>query len=165
MTLHPAHPRSRGEHGGRHLTRRGARGSSPLARGTQEAQKEAGHPHRLIPARAGNTCKASSARRFSAAHPRSRGEHLPLPLQPQPAPGSSPLARGTLTLSASVMSALRLIPARAGNTWNVATKAWVNTAHPRSRGEHSFLSRIFGYSRGSSPLARGTPPMDCLARG
>ena len=74
--------------------------------------------------------------RATAAHPRSRGEHITWLGGQPPAGGSSPLARGTRAAVQSYMENIRLIPARAGNTaeqrpWNGAP-----TAHPRSRGEH-----------------------------
>ena len=91
-----AHPRSRGEHGATFAAFRDPSGSSPLARGTQAV-----HPGRvdapgLIPARAGNTSRGLKSRPRRRAHPRSRGEHLRQQLHRTPAPGSSPLARGTL---------------------------------------------------------------------
>ena len=70
-----AHPRSRGEHSIGHGTWMFARGSSPLARGTQ---RRIPPPHRrpgLIPARAGNTAWLQASTPWSEAHPRSRGEH------------------------------------------------------------------------------------------
>ena len=110
------HPRSRGEHlkaliGGMKWC-----GSSPLARGTHEegAQgvfREGSSPLargtlrwflwlypglRLIPTRAGNTFSSTSCAHLPAAHPRSRGEHLGNFVGTLFAPGSSPLARGTL---------------------------------------------------------------------
>ena len=51
----------------------------------------------------------------------------------------------------------RLIPARAGNTSTLERRIFRLKAHPRSRGEHGFLSVWGKVSDGSSPLARGTP--------
>ena len=131
-----AHPRSRGEHHGsassfvRHL------GSSPLARGTRSRLAGLSRKPWLIPARAGNTNKATPESTSSAAHPRSRGEHRPLATPTEGATGSSPLARGTQPYALVKMDELRLIPARAGNTNTPrAARAW-RAAHPRSRGEH-----------------------------
>ena len=71
--------------------------------------------------------------------------------------GSSPLARGTLIRRRPPFPALRLIPARAGNTGTRLAGASRSPAHPRSRGEH-MTSNPSGIGRGgSSPLARGTP--------
>ena len=111
-----AHPRSRGEHNVLDSTQDGALGSSPLARGTQDAAGLPSYLTGLIPARAGNTSVSLSVRLASRAHPRSRGEHswchwfryVPL--------GSSPLARGTPIARCAAWFAWGLIPARAGNT-------------------------------------------------
>ena len=70
-----AHPRSRGEHShiqGRHIN---TRGSSPLARGTQNSCRSWIDPAGLIPARAGNTRHRVERVKSCRAHPRSRGEH------------------------------------------------------------------------------------------
>ena len=50
------------------------------------------------------------------AHPRSRGEHLKETGIPVDISGSSPLARGTLTIGEFKDLIAGLIPARAGNT-------------------------------------------------
>ena len=50
-----AHPRSRGEHSACLRNSTSASGSSPLARGTQNAEDQTPQATRLIPARAGNT--------------------------------------------------------------------------------------------------------------
>ena len=133
------------------------RGSSPLARGTQVLLSSNAAPNRLIPARAGNTCWVRSWLLLSAAHPRSRGEHSALAPLFLVAVGSSPLARGTHPDSLSPDSDHRLIPARAGNTMSNVPVLTAQTAHPRSRGEHSGVSLPGLSLHGSSPLARGTP--------
>ena len=71
-----AHPRSRGEHAGGVDVWEGVVGSSPLARGTPVFLSLVIIGFRLIPARAGNTCRRRGLRATSAAHPRSRGEHV-----------------------------------------------------------------------------------------
>ena len=115
---------------------------------------------RLIPARAGNIGRHTTASPRTPAHPRSRGEHRLAKDENGQYFGSSPLARGTWWHLSSVKAPGRLIPARAGNmAWGGEGRGG-SKAHPRSRGEHAvcdgFLAGIFG----SSPLARGTysPP-------
>ena len=89
------------------------------------------------------------------AHPRSRGENQDGPRQPQAVPGSSPLTRGKL-LVAIVREALRgLIPAHAGKTRPTRDTRPKYRAHPRSRGENTWLLPRGQYARGSSPLTRG----------
>ena len=70
-----AHPRSRGEHDSHFVPEKGAKGSSPLARGTQPIAAFMDAPTGLIPARAGNTADYRRGNRCARAHPRARGEH------------------------------------------------------------------------------------------
>ena len=58
-----------------------------------------------------------------------------------------------------MLAALRLIPARAGNTSNLPRRAEATPAHPRSRGEHCSVIKLTKLFVGSSPLARGTRAM------
>ena len=131
-----AHPRSRGEHQipappGVNLS-----GSSPLARGTLLKSGNISQYAGLIPARAGNTPKLKGRLKHLRAHPRSHGEHTQKVLGSTSAfgssphsrrehryasaterwpLGSSPLARGALTVHQHGRHLVRLIPARAGN--------------------------------------------------
>ena len=72
--------------------------------------------------------------------------------------GSSPLARGPLTIRRHTIHTRRLIPARAGTTAPVAPAVNHDGAHPRSRGDHPVLIIMVPKLLGSSPLARG--PLD-----
>ena len=114
----------------------GYSGSSPLARGTLAVAIRAVVLVGLIPARAGNTEDMHAPYGYLQAHPRSRGEHGCLLKAGNAAGGSSPLARGTLTMARRLKRVWGLIPARAGNTRSCRVASWVK--------------------RGSSPLARGT---------
>ena len=151
-----AHPRSRGEH----LTVLSASvvcpGSSPLARGTLSLRDLSHRGERLIPARAGNIVHRGHRSPRHSAHPRSRGEHTMGAEEVNRERGSSPLARGTFPFSLGVLYGFRLIPARAGNISQPRIGSFCRSAHPRSRGEHSFQPLNVEGSRGSSPLARGT---------
>ena len=98
-----------------------------------------------------------SGTRRTRAHPRSRGEHLPVRLPGFPSPGSSPLARGTRGVCEGLEERGGLIPARAGNTPKVRCRGCCVGAHPRSRGEHASGEVLIDRALGSSPLARGTP--------
>ena len=110
-------------------------GSSPLARGAHGQGPCPVGADGLIPARAGSTDCRSSSGPPPRAHPRSRGEHIPLVNAKTGAQGSSPLARGAL-VGRQVLPVRRgLIPARAGST------------RCPSIGD--------GCRKGSSPLARG----------
>ncbi len=136
-THHTAHPRSRGEHRAMLFTSAESGGSSPLARGTYDIRGPMRGPARLIPARAGNIYPFIELLGSVQAHPRSRGEHPAGWVSPVFADGSSPLARGTLEPYLRPGLRARLIPARAGNIAPPQHASALDSAHPRSRGEHS----------------------------
>ena len=110
----------------------------------------------LIPACAGNTEFWTCALTAAWAHPRSRGEHMPLLLPKLVESGSSPLARGTRLMARYGNILLGLIPARAGDTPVPRRSYTMFRAHPRSRGEHKYQVPDSHPEPGSSPLARGT---------
>ena len=93
---------------------------------------------------------------MTLAHPRSRGEHRPCSSSTALTVGSSPLARGTFQWFSEAYTAMRLIPARAGNISFLCLFSSSSAAHPRSRGEHSYDTPAMAPRCGSSPLARGT---------
>ena len=73
--------------------------------------------------------------------------------------GSSPLARGLRGPLSFVDRLARIIPARAGFT-RPGTAAYSPSAdHPRSRGVYQSRRPIPASTTGSSPLARGLPPV------
>ena len=92
---------------------------------------------RFIPAYAGNTSTLSSQVKDITVHPRLRGEHV--------------------VWIHWYAEYLRFIPAYAGNTDPAAYKHTLAAVHPRLRGEHIYCVLNILYSRGSSPLTRGTP--------
>ena len=92
-------------------------------------------------------------------HPRSRGVYCSTSHFGSRIVGSSPLARGLLLLLAHIRVILGIIPARAGFTnvvWYGSDEAW---DHPRSRGVYFLDDFRTQISIGSSPLARGLPPI------
>ena len=137
-----AHPRSRGEHHSVSPSSRRVRGSSPLTRGARgHTGLRRGHSG-LIPAHAGSTVGCSPTGRTTRAHPRSRGEHLPVRCCSAGRAGSSPLTRGALPTCRWTRRWCRLIPAHAGSTRIRKCLVSLRGAHPRSRGEHRW--RAFG---------------------
>ena len=118
LTSHllPVYPRWRGEHQKSAAERLVTAGLSPLARGTH--MKSGAHLNfiRFIPAGAGNTGDSWPARVSPSVYPRWRGEHFQGDIQHNVTAGLSPLARGTLRISAAVPVLTRFIPAGAGNT-------------------------------------------------
>ena len=131
-------------------------GSSPLARGTRGGKRYWILRRGLIPARAGNTEEHEYPNDSFWAHPRSRGEHRVVVIAEPNDSGSSPLARGTLSVGERHVRFAGLIPARAGNTGGFVMSAAGLWAHPRSRGEHLAGVGLGALLMGSSPLARGT---------
>ncbi len=70
--------------------------------------------------------------------------------------GLSPLARGARHSQADPATALRFIPAGAGNTPASSVYSARSPVYPRWRGEHYYLDVCRIEDRGLSPLARGT---------
>ncbi len=131
------HPRERGEHPTRCLAQHILHGSSPRARGTLQSRNTHGPGNRFIPASAGNTAGCTYGQQRRTVHPRERGEHS-IPSIPGIRPtGSSPRARGTLTVRPWSRSPVRFIPASAGNTQRSILPNLKPSVHPRERGEHN----------------------------
>ena len=116
------HPRTRGEH--LEWRDNGVRydGSSPHTRGTLRSRHGKRCWRRFIPAHAGNTFCARFCPRFSAVHPRTRGEHA--------------------CIQVVCNSRVRFIPAHAGNTSATPIGAICPAVHPRTRGEHSSCNML-----------------------
>ena len=109
-------------------------GSSPLARGLHLGVAATAVRGRIIPARAGFTTRFAPRRRAEGDHPRSRGVYASGPSFRCRTAGSSPLARGLLSLTPVHTGWSRIIPARAGFT---RRRSWSRPGcrdHPRSRG-------------------------------
>ena len=150
-----AHPRSRGENGyrlGHNVT---FLGSSPLTRGKLDARRLGGDRPRLIPAHAGKTSPLRAGPTCPQAHPRSRGENSLTETSQEIDWGSSPLTRGKRQRDRARRRTDGLIPAHAGKTPDRLAPALLARAHPRSRGENSWLPSDTRTTLGSSPLTRG----------
>ena len=85
-----------------------------------------------------------------------RGKHVS---ERCPWSGSSPRARGTPQATWRLTGDKRFIPAGAGNTSPSDPALSAPAVHPRGRGEHYVRIRKLGDRYGSSPRARGTPPV------
>ena len=153
------HPRSRGVYWA--LRRRTGRrsGSSPLARGLPDLRHKIVGLGRIIPARAGFTTPFSNIPRMDWDHPRSRGVYRTRGSRIRFPTGSSPLARGLLPAWCDDYHFTRIIPARAGFTTRTRIVGLMVTDHPRSRGVYIEYVRYPFSPGGSSPLARGLPPV------
>ena len=158
------HPRSRGVYPTSGCRSTAGPGSSPLARGLHRLGFGLRLHHGIIPARAGFTTRCAPRRTTSADHPRSRGVYEPVDGGTDNDQGSSPLARGLLKDATPVAAALGIIPARAGFTFIHVGRRRAPRDHPRSRGVYQLDRRTKVRDLGSSPLARGLPPMVVTSR-
>ena len=152
-----AHPRSRGENIAAAPCCGTTPGSSPLTRGKHGAEPGESLDQGLIPARAGKTDEEPRRGGAQRAHPRSRGENVPVWFRAVSGRGSSPLARGKLASCSFVSTRPRLIPAHAGKTGSLTPHSASQRAHPRSRGENHAPLPTRLVEHGSSPLTRGKP--------
>ena len=114
------HPRSRGVYA--HFAEGGivGWGSSPLARGLRVPTASIPDESGIIPARAGFTNESTSSQDSHSDHPRSRGVYFSMAPAGSVRMGSSPLARGLLTVPVDKNAAAGIIPARAGFTCSAA---------------------------------------------
>ena len=159
ISIGPAHPRSRGENGGRWFRWPSRVGSSPLTRGKPALPWTPSLLGRLIPAHAGKTLRVILPPHVCRAHPRSRGENRRLQGHRRGGRGSSLLTRGKPDDSYHEYRRVRLIPAHAGKTvWSVF-QLGDPSAHPRSRGENRTVRMVSPPQAGSSPLTRGKPTL------
>ena len=131
-------------------------GSSPWARGTLHIRPGHNRFRRFIPVVTGNTKLFVKVIEHGAVHPRGHGEHINNILTVHPLAGSSPWARGTLTLTAVGKTGSRFIPVGTGNTPIFAMRSQYSSVHPRGHGEHQYLRYVLNIHAGSSPWARGT---------
>ncbi len=155
MTI-AVHPRASGEHSHSPTSCPCNCGSSPRERGTLRGLVVEAHGCRFIPARAGNTHRASGQASHGSVHPRASGEHAHAARHAEHVAGSSPRERGTLLHRAPHPLEHRFIPARAGNTYSALRKSRSATVHPRASGEHVHVGFSPARRDGSSPRERGT---------
>ena len=153
------HPRSRGVYSAARLASFARLGSSPLARGLQGGENIRRDLRGIIPARAGFTHAVLRVHGVVGDHPRSRGVYQDLADIYAGEKGSSPLARGLLPATDYDGRDRGIIPARAGFTPGLALRCAHRRDHPRSRGVYGSAPTGRSGSQGSSPLARGLPPV------
>ena len=149
------HPRSRGVYALTSDHWPGWPGSSPLARGLRCWIARQPQQSGIIPARAGFTRSAPRCVGSPRDHPRSRGVYPRCTMVSTGTSGSSPLARGLLTIRPDGRGGGGIIPARAGFTTGHHRPGSRRRDHPRSRGVYSTPTRRGEIYTGSSPLARG----------
>ena len=152
----PVHPRACGEQSLLRLPSVLRAGSSPRLRGTGLLRARFVREGRFIPAPAGNRAPRGFSTCVRTVHPRACGEQQkPLSTKSLSA-GSSPRLRGTDRADGLESRGCRFIPAPAGNSWDVTTRASGETVHPRACGEQFEVQGRDGADPGSSPRLRGT---------
>ncbi len=125
---------------GEHITtvpgHRIVKGSSPRVRGTRAC--------------------AALAYTSPVDHPRVCGEHLDDKTLYARQQGSSPRVRGTPRPPSNALNPTGIIPACAGNTSRMQSRAQAPRDHPRVCGEHGEDYGFIAGDLGSSPRVRGT---------
>ena len=127
-------------------------------RGTQDRFADVAFDVGIIPALAGNTCRAPTATPIWGDHPRACGEHHVVRAHEASSLGSSPRLRGTPAALYKPPPLIGIIPALAGNTSRFCACAICCWDHPRACGEHVGQKLFQVPVSGSSPRLRGTPP-------
>ena len=154
------HPRSRGVYSMRSNRTITPGGSSPLARGLLVSFLPRSACPGIIPARAGFTDIRYRTGGRTADHPRSRGVYSAPHKAQVTMRGSSPLARGLHQMKGAAITPCRIIPARAGFTFQAWVRNIHDADHPRSRGVYDGAAHGIEPVDGSSPLARGLLVVD-----
>ena len=125
-------------------------------RGTHEWRLRNEQGNGIIPAHAGNTRGLRSLVSSARDHPRACGEHTGTRRRLLVGSGSSPRMRGTLIEPEYLASLDGIIPAHAGNTYDVRPIRRRLRDHPRACGEHAAMCVDIAACGGSSPRMRGT---------
>ena len=110
---------------------------------------------RIIPARAGQTVTGVSIRSPPPDHPRACGANLRLRPTHCVVCGSSPRVRGKHVGTGGRRRRHRIIPARAGQTWEATRRPRPGSDHPRACGANHVIGFDPPYAVGSSPRVRG----------
>ena len=133
-------------------------GSSPRMRGKQRAFIENTLKPRIIPAHAGQTLAYYKPLQLPSDHPRACGANSALRPSNILQSGSSPRMRGKPRLCTAAISALRIIPAHAGQTCGGRRGPACSADHPRACGANIGVDVSDAFGCGSSPRMRGKLP-------
>ena len=154
--ISPDHPRACGEQASPHSHTALISGSPPRVRGTAPGIVDHDAAQGITPARAGNRLPARIVGNIWQDHPRACGEQELIQMYVANLLGSPPRVRGTAGHPPWYGYAVRITPARAGNSPSVCpahTGCW---DHPRACGEQSGGRRRIVRQAGSPPRVRGT---------
>ena len=151
----PDHPRACGANVHTAYQLRFPAGSSPRMRGKRLHDRCHRQRGRIIPAHAGQTDCRFDGVAGSADHPRACGANqAPGNVSPSSC-GSSPRMRGKRGADIAIPSALRIIPAHAGQTLSPPVHRPRPADHPRACGANHAGNGVMGGTAGSSPRMRG----------
>ncbi len=140
-------------------------GSSPRVRGTPTTANQRSVGQRIIPACAGDACRAARPHPPAPDHPRVCGGRFSASSANTSGTGSSPRVRGTLVDTRLRQVAARIIPACAGDAHRCATMSRRSADHPRVCGGRLDAGAKDDGLTGSSPRVRGTPAPARAAHG
>ena len=151
----PDHPRACGAN---HLLADNAdntAGSSPRVRGKPGWGRKRKAYLRIIPARAGQTGPPPGEAGEGPDHPRACGANARPTGHHDGLSGSSPRVRGKRCPAIRVVTRMRIIPARAGQTARSRCRCRTARDHPRACGANGHGQHVTVDVRGSSPRVRG----------
>ena len=149
------HPRACGANNKRGDEPGGEYGSSPRVRGKRRRHSPLPSPVRIIPARAGQTARRCSTAGPAPDHPRACGANARPTGHHDGLSGSSPRVRGKRCPAIRVVTRMRIIPARAGQTARSRCRCRTARDHPRACGANAGGSSRTRTTSGSSPRVRG----------
>ena len=129
-------------------------GSPPLTREQPARPQTAPTKHRITPAYAGTTCRATLVQRCRGDHPRLRGNNRFLSCPWGPCTGSPPLTREQLHEDHERVFPAGITPAYAGTTCIAFRGCDGLEDHPRLRGNNLLLLCRYAHRPGSPPLTR-----------
>ncbi len=132
------------------------RGRSPRARGSHWREMQAKLETGSIPACAGQSPGPRLCQCSPRVDPRVRGAVPPVYWRTSDSKGRSPRARGSLALSADVLSFSWSIPACAGQSVGLRLPLVPTRVDPRVRGAVRLRLMSRSQARGRSPRARGS---------
>ena len=155
--LTPDHPRACGANAGTCFTSCASVGSSPRMRGKRCDPSPRRRPRRIIPAHAGQTSQLEHSVYSPADHPRACGANVSSDGMLSRCTGSSPRMRGKPIISRVDGRSRRIIPAHAGQTWQLRQGTRRQPDHPRACGANCRQTHPPSFPSGSSPRMRGKP--------
>ncbi len=133
----PDHPRACGANGVAAVSVPDGHGSSPRMRGKRPPSPMVARSSRIIPAHAGQTVPVLRSSSSHSDHPRACGANLFNTSDELMRVGSSPRMRGKPRLHPTESPYRRIIPAHAGQTFDLSIARKFTSDHPRACGANT----------------------------